>query len=220
MNRWLLRAKKQAKKALAPVLYRHRPVGLSAGKLYLYLDALYKTATVNGDVVEVGCNVCGTSALAGQMLQKMGSSRRYVAVDTFGGFVEGQYKTDESLGNVKGKLDAFGANDMDLARRVLELHNATNVELLQGDIVALPPERLPASVSVCLIDVDLFEPVKVALEKVWPKLAPGGVILVDDCHAATIESNWQAGRAYREFCAEKNLPVAEEFGMGRIEKRA
>jgi O-methyltransferase len=205
------RAQLLAKKALAPILYRHRPIGLSAGKLYLYLDALYRTNHLKGAILEVGCNVCGTSALGHQMLRKLKSTRPYVCIDTFSGFVDAQHDADVALGNPGDKAEAFSANDIALARRILALHEADSVELIQADICALPDERLPAAISVSLLDVDLYEPILAGLEKVWPRLEPGGSILVDDCNPA---GTWKAGRALEEFARKVGVTPHMEFGMG------
>lgn len=210
------RAALTVKKTLAPILYRHRPIGLSAGKLYLYLDSIYRTAALTGAVVEIGCNVCGTSAIASQMLRKMASQRPYLCIDTFGGFVPEQHAADVARGNSGDKRMAFSANDITLARRVLELHGGSDVELLQADVCALEPERLPEAISVCLIDVDLYEPVLAALDKVYPRLEPGGFILVDDIKSES--KTWRAGDALKEFVGKTGAPHRIEFGMAVIEK--
>jgi O-methyltransferase len=203
-----------AKKALAPVLYRHRPIGLSAGKLYLYLDAIYRTKDLPGDVLEIGCNVCGTAALGRQMLHKVGSAKKYICVDTFAGFVPDQHAEDVRRGNSGERSHAFEVNSIELARRVLTLHRAGDVELLQADVCQLDENRLPERLSVCLLDVDLYEPIKVGLEKILPRMSPGGFILVDDCNDGP---TWRAADAFREFVAEHKLAHRIEFGMGIIE---
>lgn len=202
------------KRLLAPVLYRHRPIGLSSGKLYLYLDALRATRTVPGAVVEIGCHLCGTAALGHQMLRKLRSEKDYVCVDTFGGFVDAQFDREQDLGGPAEKRGAFAANDIRLARRILSMHGADSVQLIQADISSLPAERLPERISVCLIDVDLYEPTKDALEKVRERMAAGGIILVDDCGGAT--EKWRSDRAFHEFVARSQLEHEVEFGMGVI----
>ena len=203
-----------AKRALAPILYRHRPIGLSAGKLYLFLDALYRTRHLSGDVVEMGCNVCGTAALGWQMLGKLRSDRGYLCIDTFSGFVAEQHEADVALGNAGEKVTSFEANDIRLARRVLNLHRARGVRLLQADVCSVQPPALPLAVSVCLLDVDLYEPTKAGLTLVWPRMQPGGIILVDDC--AVDSKTWQAARALEEFAEAQSAPFRIEFGMGVI----
>lgn len=202
------------KRLLAPVLYRHRPIGLSSGKLYLYLDALYSTREVPGAVVEIGCHLCGTAALGHQMLRKLRSEKDYVCVDTFGGFVDAQFDREQDLGGPVEKRGAFAANDVRLARRILRQHAAASVRLIQADISSLPEEQLPERISVCLIDVDLYEPTRDALQKVHERMSDGGIILVDDCGGAT--EKWRSDRAFHEFVARAGLEPKVEFGMGLI----
>jgi O-methyltransferase len=79
----------------------------------------------------------------------------------------------------------------------------------------LPEEDLPDTCSVVLIDVDLTEPTLVSLERFWPRLAKGGVILVDDCAE---HSSWKARIAYERFCGTNGLPPVYRFGMGVLVK--
>lgn len=202
-----------AKKFLAPYIYKHKPIGLSAGKLYLYLDALYRTQSVQGDVLEVGCNICGTTALGKQMLRKMNSQKAYYCVDTFGGFVEEQFENDQKKGTPVKKKMAFSNNDISLARKVLQIHKSDSVRLIQADIVKLPSDQLPNQISLCLLDVDLYDPIYAGLEKIYPRMARGGVILVDDCGGDT----WKAGEAFKDFVAKHQINNwNNEFGMGII----
>ncbi len=197
------------------MLYRHKPIGLSAGKLYRYLDALYQTNNQKGSVLEIGCNICGTSALGYQMLRKLESAREYYCVDTFGGFVGDQFEKDVSIGTPSAKRFTFSNNDVALARKVLKLHKSDAVKLIQADIVKIPTEKLPEEISVCLLDVDLYEPILVGLQKVYPRISKGGVILVDDCGGDT----WKAGLAFKEFVEKNNISNwSLEFGMGIIRK--
>jgi len=204
-----------AKKAFAPLIYRHRPIGLSAGKLYLYLDAIYRSNQLPGDVVEMGCNVCGTAALGRQMLERLGSPRGYLCVDTFAGFVPEQHDADVKRGNSGERSNAFAANDIELARKVLTYHRASDVRLLQADVCKLTPDQLPARVSVCLLDVDLYEPTMAGLELVYPRMDPGGFILIDDCDPAS--PTWRAGVAVLDFGKKHGIESRLEFGMRVIE---
>src|SRR5262245_6935748 len=83
-------AKRAARRLLATRLYP-RPVSeLHPAGLYAYLDALYERRELAGAVVEVGCWLGGTAALARQLMDRAGMRNRYVCVDTFGGFVASQ----------------------------------------------------------------------------------------------------------------------------------
>ena len=83
-------------------------------------------------------------------------------------------------------------------------HLGLEVESIQADICTLEPDRLPERVAVCLMDVDLAVPIREGLEKVWPRLAPGGLILVDDCDEDT---DWKGARVgYGEFVRANDMP--------------
>ena len=63
----------------------------------------------------------------------------------------------------------------------------------------------PAGTQLCfvLLDVDLYLPTADGLEKVWPLLAPGGLIVVDDCQA---DHAYDGSRqAVLEFCAKQGI---------------
>lgn len=202
-------------RVLAPLLYRHPPVGLQPDRLYGWLDALWQTRDVPGAIIEVGCNVGGTAAVSWRFLERTGTSRRYVAIDTFSGFVPDQFDEDLARGNRPENRHMFADNSMGLVRSVLRRHGAEGVELVRGDIVSLDPDTLPAPIACALVDVDLAIPVQAALEALWPRLAPGGRVLVDDCPSTC---DWQARRGYRAFVTGRDLPETYRFDMGIVER--
>lgn len=63
------------------------------------------------------------------------------------------------------------------------------------------PDDLPPLVFVSL-DPDLYEPTLAGLRAFWPKLVPGGVILVHDYNSTQFKG---AGQAVRMFCEEQRL---------------
>jgi hypothetical protein len=213
------RLKAAARWALSPILYRYPPFTLAPERLYVYLHYLIERRQVPGAVVEVGCNLGGTAAVAYRMLQRIGISKAYHCIDTFGGFVDEQFAADEGLGTPRANRHFFSGNSRALVAKILRRHGCEGVNLIQGDIVRLPDSALPEPCSVVLLDVDLTEPTAVALRRFWPRLSYGGVILVDDCGEKT---DWKARIAYSEFCKEVGLEERYHYGMGIIsrERRA
>jgi predicted O-methyltransferase YrrM len=57
--------------------------------------------------------------------------------------------------------------------------------------------------------VDLYQPTKKTLPKIFDQLVDGGVILLDDVAEGGAYDG--ANQAYIEFCADRNLPT-ETFG--------
>jgi hypothetical protein len=78
----------------------------------------------------------------------------------------------------------------------------------------LDTARLPKQVAFCLLDVDLYRPVKLGLAKIYPLLSLGGMIVIDDCWSKS-KHLWVDGigeaydgamQAYQEFTREHRLP--------------
>lgn len=116
---WRERILINAKKALAPVLYRRPPVGLREDKLYVYLDALYHTREVQGASLEIGCYLGGTAAVAHRFLEQVGAHRQYLCIDTFQGFVEEQFETDRADGTPPALARMFSVSDKSLVTSTL-----------------------------------------------------------------------------------------------------
>ncbi len=206
--------RERIKRLLAPLRYPHPVPELGADRLYLYLDALWRSRALPGAVVEIGCFQCATSAWAFRFLQSIGAPRPYLCFDTFSGFPAEQFDNDVRLGTNASHRGGFRANSPELVRQLLEQWQCGAIQLVQADIVALPATALPDAIAVALIDVDLETPTLAALEKVYARLVPAGVILVDDC---TENDMFRGARvAYQRFVADHGLPERYAFGMGVV----
>jgi hypothetical protein len=206
--------RERIKRLLAPLRYPHPVPELGTDRLYLYLDALWRARALPGAVVEIGCFQCATSAWAFRFLQSIDTPRPYVCVDTFRGFPGEQFDNDVRLGTKRSHRAGFSANSPELVRRLLDQWKCQAIQLVQADVVAMPAMALPDAIAVALIDVDLETPTLAALEKVYARLVPHGIILVDDC--AENDMFRGARVAYRRFVEDHQLPERYVFGMGCI----
>src|SRR3954454_20082359 len=164
----LITAKRTARRLLATRIYP-RPISeLHPGGLYAYLDALYQRRELEGTIVEVGCWLGGTAALAKRMMARAGMRQPYVCIDTFGGFVPSQLAA-EPAGST-GTTASFASNSPDIVARLLRHWGAADVRLIPGDIAALPDADIPSAIAVALIDVDLKVPVYEGLRRLHPRL--------------------------------------------------
>jgi predicted O-methyltransferase YrrM len=214
------RLKLLARSALVPLIYRYPPSVLAPERLYLFLHHLIQTKDVPGAVVEIGCNLGGTAIMAKRMLDRLSVKKPYICIDTFDGFVDSQFAADVSRGSPSRDQKLFSGNSRDLVAKILRRHGCADIQLIQGDVTVVPDAALPSQCSVVLLDVDLTEPTYVALQRFWPRLAPGGVILVDDCQE---NASWKAQIGYSRFCRENHLPERYLHGMGllaRAERKA
>ncbi|HBN57369.1 MAG TPA: hypothetical protein DD414_11405 [Lachnospiraceae bacterium] len=81
------------------------------------------------------------------------------------------------------------------------------------------PEDLPPLAFVNL-DPDLYEPTLQGLYVFWPKLVPGGAIMIHDYNSAQFEG---AGKAVRVFCDENKLtalPLPDLHGSAVLIKQS
>ncbi len=179
--------------------YNFRPAQL--GFLVSMLD---EVRFVDGAVIEVGCFACATTIYLREHLADLGRRRRYLAIDTFDGFLvaDVDYEIRERAEVTdRHSLDytGFSINRRSWVERSLALSGHGDVELVQGDAGALDYGQF-APISFALIDVDLYQPVSRALRSIAPFMSPGGRIVVDDCLAGNIFDG--ALQAYTEWCGE------------------
>ncbi len=204
--------------ALTPLrkyLYYRYSYSFSPGQLCFLVDCLNRTAHVEGSVAEIGCAYGQTTVFLDRHLTAMNDARPYVCIDTFEGFTLEDRDFEE---RARGKSSAgyrycFADASMKGFRRTLALNGVTRVTPVQADIKAYDMDALPA-ISFCLIDVDLYLPVKAALDKVMSRMSLGGIVVVDDCQPHPL---WDGAlQAYEEFTSEHRIEpriVEGQFGL-------
>jgi O-methyltransferase len=208
--------KRAIKRVAATKLYPRPVTALAPERLYAYMDALWRARELDGAVVEVGTWLGGTAALSYRMLRHTGYEKRYVCIDTFGGFVQEHFDRDVEHGTAADRGNDFAANSKELVSRLLAHWGTPEIELVQGDITTIDDALLPEKVAVSLVDVDLDVPVYEGLRRIYPRLLEGGTILVDDCSES---EDWRGPRiAYQRFVSEHELPERYFMGMGVLEK--
>jgi O-methyltransferase len=193
--------------------YPHPPFALTPERLYAYLNALWERRELEGDILEIGCLLGGTTAIAERFLRRTGHAKRYVCIDTFAGFLPQHFDHDANLGTPESFRSFFSRNSLTTVERLLRGYKA-RAELVQGDIANMPLDKLPARIAVCLLDVDLEIPTYTALRRVRPLLVPGGIIMVDDCVEGT---RWVGARVgYKRYVDEIEVDEEYTFGMGIV----
>jgi O-methyltransferase len=183
-------------------IYNFRPA-----QLCFLLDCVDRTRHLPGPMLEVGCFSGATTVWLNVHMRASGIRKPYFALDTFEGFVGTDVDYELSARGKRADAttfrDAFAANDIRWVRRTLDLNGLPDVKLVKADASTYDYGRHEA-ISFALIDVDLYLPVKKALDAIWDRMAPGGIIVVDDCAAENVYDG--ALQAYREFIAERGLP--------------
>lgn len=192
------------------------PYMFSPMQLSLLCEYITNSQRVEGAVVEVGCALGDTTVFLNEHMTRSGIDKRYVCVDTFSGFTDRD--VDHEI-QQRGKrrvraFDAFRSNKRKWVERTLAVNDIARVTVHESDAVSFDFSAV-APIAFCLIDVDLYLPVKSTLSRVFDLMPVGGVIVVDDCMQRP--NVWDgAHQAYREFTTERELEhrvVLDKIGV-------
>jgi O-methyltransferase len=188
------------------LLYKFR-YAFSPAQLARLTALATEAAAAPGDFCEIGCYRGYTTVWLNRHLDALAPAKRYWAIDTFGGFVPADVSHEQA---VRGKtsadnrraLDKFTINSLAWFQATLRQNGITRVKT---HAAAVQDFTFPAGTQLCfvLLDVDLYLPTAAALEKVWPLLAPGGLVVVDDCQADHVYDG--SRQAVAEFCTRHGL---------------
>jgi O-methyltransferase len=188
------------------LLYKYR-YAFTPAQLARLTTLATEAADAPGDFCEIGCYRGYTTVFLNRHLDAIAPTRRYWAIDTFGGFVPGDVAHEQQ---VRGKdsredrraLDKFTINSRAWFEATLRQNGITRVTT---HAAAVQDFDFPsdARFSFVLLDVDLYLPTAAALTKIWPLLAPGGLVVVDDCQADHVYDG--SRQAVEEFGRRNNL---------------
>jgi hypothetical protein len=156
-------------------------------KVLAHYELFKMVGDLPGHVVECGVFKGASLVRFAAFRELLGStySKRIVGFDTFGTFPETLYGPDvavrERFVHAAGE-DSIGAEQLE---GVLERQGTNrNVELVSGDITVTVPEYVEnhpeLRISLLNLDTDIHEPARVILEHLYPRIVPGGLLVLDD----------------------------------------
>lgn len=160
---------------------------------FLALYELFKRVLpVKGSIVECGVYRgfgLMTWANLSAVLEPNNLTRRIYGFDTFEGF-DGISNTDQSK-HFRPKEGQLRASSYEELRALIKTYDANRflghmekVRLIKGDVTRTVPEFIDQNkhlvVSLLFLDLDLYEPTKVAIEHFAPRIPKGGVIAFDE----------------------------------------
>ncbi len=172
-----------------------------------------------GDIVELGVYRGGSLMSWANFLEirNMGDRhKKVIGFDNFKGFGDFDEKDGADVPDVGKKRGGFdgGAFEESL-RDAIRIFDADRfipykprVVLVKGNIeetVPLYVEENPGlRISLLHFDVDLYRPTLVGLETLWPRVVPGGIVLLDEYGIPPWEGE---SRAVDEFFAGKKVKI-------------
>lgn len=143
---------------------------------------------VPGAVAEVGVFQGATSVI----LHAAAPTRTLHLFDTFRGFPQEQL-------DLPGVDDRFRETSASLVRSKFAVD--APVEIHPGVVPDTLADVSADSFAFVLLDLDLSEPTRDALEFFWPRMMAGSYLFVHDYHNA--ESHWAAQRVLGDFLDDK-----------------
>jgi O-methyltransferase len=170
---------------------------------------------VEGDIVECGVWRGGSMAAVARTLVALKRfDRRLYLFDTFEGMpppgerdvnFEGEIAEDlyrKRNGRGEGS-DWCRASEEDVARVLAECgYDESKIHMVKGKVEETIPSEAPERIAILRLDTDWYESTLHELEHLFPRLARGGVVIIDDY------GHWRGARqAADEFFARQRPGV-------------
>jgi hypothetical protein len=170
-----------------------------------WLEFIKKTEDLEGDIIELGIYKGGTTTLTAHFLKKINSKRKIYACDAFIGLpYDDKFSSSD---HAKGKFS--DTNSELVLKKFNKFEVSDNIILIKGLFEETLFQTLSdKKFSLVLIDCDVYDATKIALEFVYPRLIKNGIIMFDDYEKANKNNPlWGETRAVDEFFSKKNIQV-------------
>ena len=176
-------------------------------KFIIQLELFKKSIKVRGDIIEFGVYK-GSSLIRlisfNKIFNKKG--KKVFAFDVFHKFPTGTIKRDEL--QRKKFIEDAGENSISKQKlnNILKKKDFKNFRLIKGNVLKTIPNFLKKNknlnFSFINLDLDLYEPSLLVLEKFYPKLSKNGIIMLDNFNEFFGET-----KAVKEFCKKKKVKI-------------
>jgi len=151
-----------------------------------------------GDFVECGVNQGGFARMILEYIEFEKTGKRFFLFDTFEGFPEKHILPEEA----HVLSDYSYTNSLDAVRKTFGAF--PSVALIQGPVPDTLADEPTQQVSFLSLDMNCVTPEIAAAEHFWPKMTPGGVIVLDDYGQSR---HILQKRAFDEFARRRNTEV-------------
>ena len=167
-------------------------------RMFTLLQSLryLKNKNIVGDYVECGVWKGGNLILFKKFLEDEYNSNnkkiKIFAYDTFEGMTEpdendidllNNYNASSILKKSKKNSHIWGICSLTQVKKNLcELTNIDNINFINGPVEETLEDEsnLPEKISLLRLDTDWYSSTKIELEKLYDKVLPGGIVIIDD----------------------------------------
>jgi len=159
---------------------------------------------IEGDFVECGVwrgGCCMLMALSQLKYKSMADKRKIYLYDTFHGMTDAGEKDPWYAHLFKG-MGAVSAEEV--KRNMWSTgYPEQNIVLVQGNVLeTIPGKEIPGKISLLRLDTDFYESTKHEMEQLFPLIARGGVLIIDDYYSFA-----GARRAVDEYIEHNNIKM-------------
>jgi hypothetical protein len=164
--------------------------------------------SIRGALVECGVWRGGSCMLMAHALQRFeGTERQVYLYDTFTGMTEpGEHDRIAWNGQSMRERETFPSWAVGIEEVKQNLaqtdYPGENLHFIKGDVGETLEQVVPNRIALLRLDTDWYESTRVELEILFPKLVPGGVLIVDDYGHFT-----GAQKAVDEYFASADSPL-------------
>lgn len=210
------RASQTVDEAARRVIERVRPYTMSSeDRLIALIDACRYIAQheIPGDVVECGVWKGGSMMTAALTLHEADSVRGLHLFDTFEGMTPpsdpdvlgfGDRPTAHQMLDADPDVWSITAVPLEEVQANMRAtgYPSERMHFVKGPVEETIPEKAPDMIALLRLDTDWYESTKHELLHLFPRLAPGGVLIVDDY------GHWQGARqAVDEYLEQEGIPL-------------
>lgn len=162
-------------------------------RMFALYEIFKRVLPIKGSIVECGVNHgfgLMSWAKMSAIMEPVNLTRRIYGFDTFEGF-PGVGEKDRSQSSMHVKEGDLAADVHDELTQLIDIYDSTRfighvdkVSLVRGDATQTIPKFVEENphlvVSLLYMDFDLYEPTKVALEHLLPRMPKGAVLAFDE----------------------------------------
>jgi hypothetical protein len=179
------------------------PAPVGDPNINMLLDMVESTRDVSGDIAECGVYKGGTLVPMAVYLRQKRSAKRLWGFDSFQGLPD-TMDVDYRLGGPHPEWrhpGEMGNTSIQLVRRKLHHFAAEDiVTLVPGFFNFTLPLHSDLRFSLVHLDCDIYESYRLCMEFFYPRMNPGGIILLDEYN----DPPWPGcNQAIDEFLADK-----------------
>jgi hypothetical protein len=156
-------------------------------KLLAHYELFKMALDLPGAVVECGVFKGASFARFAMFRELLANpySKKLIGFDIFGPFPESGFEADKPFRDRFTAQAGDQSIEADQLMSVLKHKGADRfVELVTGDITRTVPDYVQAhpelKISLLNVDCDLYEPAVTILEHLYPRIVPGGLLVLDD----------------------------------------